>query len=67
MLHNRTNIQMNKNEIFRVFTVVTLRQVLTQITSRVFGIAGGQDQLTKRKNAESIAVNAVINIIAERV
>lgn len=63
VLHNRSNTEIDKNEVFRVFTVVTLRQVLTQITAKVHSLAGGQDQLNKRKQVESIIVNGVMNMI----
>jgi len=67
LLHNRQNIAVDKNEIFRIFTVVTLRQVLTKITGKVHNSSGGQDRLDHRKQVESIVVNAVMNIIEQQI
>ena len=51
------------NQIFKIFTVVTLRQVLTQLTGKVHSTAQDESQITKRRRVESVIVNTVMNII----
>ena len=63
-VHNQQRSFSNDaNDVYRIFTVITLRQVLTQLTGKVHSQAQDQSQQLKRRDTESIIVGTVMNQI----